>query len=186
MNNQQTGLIERVQSGDISAEAEIFETYLDRIHWKVSRSIDSDVANIEDVVGEAYLAVLEGLRNKSFDAEKWKSLEAYIHGVVKNKISDWFKKDKKERHLFATDRNLEKVSDFCKVAEIEESEKNERLRSAIKQLPELYGQILDLIYFQGKSIAEASIDLGLEPRRISERKHYALKLLRQALLKQKH
>jgi RNA polymerase sigma factor (sigma-70 family) len=46
-----------------------------------------------------------------------------------------------------------------------------------------YKEALELRYFKELSVPEISAQLGIPPRRVSERIHYALKLLRQAYQK---
>ncbi len=86
--------MQRTRSGDSTAENELFQKYKDPILWKICRRLQTDRENIKDLAGEIYVAILEGLRNASFQPDKWESLEAYIWGVTNNKIRDWLKSAK--------------------------------------------------------------------------------------------
>ena len=180
---EQLRLVKRIQSGDAIAEKELFLRYKDPIHWKVFRRIDTDVENIKDVVGEIHLAILQGLRKESFQPERWESLDAYVWGVANHKINDWFKKQKVERRIIVGDHPSDDIATSTEEYLLENQELANLLRTLIKSLPSKYKEALDLRYFQELSIQEISAQLGLPPRRVSERIHYALKLLREAFHK---
>ena len=61
---------------------------------------------------------------------------------------------------------------------LEDEERAGLVRACLQNLRPPYKEALELRYFKELSIAEMSAQLGLPPRRVSERIHYALKLLR--------
>jgi RNA polymerase sigma-70 factor (ECF subfamily) len=176
-------LVRRIQSGDATAESELFKKYKDPILWKICRHIKTDSENIKDLAGEIYLAILEGLRKPSFQPEKWETLEAYVWGVTNNKIRDWFKKEKRENKIFTDDPPSEEVAAASAEYLLENEELAALLRTCLKALKPKYKEALELRYFKELSMPEISALLGLPPRRVSERIHYALKRLRKAYQK---
>jgi len=182
---QHRQIVQRIQSGDAAAEKELFIKYKDAIHWKVCKHIKADAEHIKDVVGEVYLAMLQGLRSPNFEVEKWESLDAYIWGVTQNKIRDWFKRSKKERAVFNPLPPPEEVTSSTDEYLLELEEFQKQLRTLLKNLPPQYKEVLDLKFFQELSVQEISQQIGLPPRRVSERIHYALKLTRKAFEKGK-
>jgi len=186
-DRQQIHLVERIQAGDSSAENEFFTKYKDAIQWKVKRHIKTGDESIKDVVSDIYMAILEGLRKESFKPERWQSLEAFIWGVTQNKIWDWFKKNKVEAKIFSSDSPSEKKDESENVteAQLENKELRNLLRKALRQLKAESKEVLDLRYFQELSIQKISEKLAIPPRRVSERIHYALKLMRKACKKEK-
>jgi RNA polymerase sigma-70 factor (ECF subfamily) len=179
----QLRLVERIRTGDVIAEKELFLRYKNPIHWKVLRRIDTDVENIKDLVSEIFLAIIEGVRKTSFQPERWDSLDAYVWGITNHKINDWFKKKKVERRILDCDPPSEDIAASTEEYFLEKKELAEIARKLLKGLPAKYKEALDLRYFQELSIREISAQLGLAPRRVSERIHYALKLLRKAFHK---
>jgi RNA polymerase sigma-70 factor (ECF subfamily) len=173
-------LMERIQAGETAAENELFHEYQKPILWKICRSINTDPENVKDVASEVYLAILEGLRKPSFQPEKWVSLEAYIWGVTNNKIRDWFKKEKHENKIFADDPPSEEIASASEEYLLENEELGQLLRTCLQALEFKYKEALELRYFKEHSVAEISVQLGIPPRRVSERINYALKKLRQA------
>jgi RNA polymerase sigma-70 factor (ECF subfamily) len=180
MNDQQLRLVQRIQSGDAGAARELFSRYQKPILWKISRAIQTDTANLNDVAGEVYLALIESLRKESFRPEGWQSLDAFVWGVTNNKIRDWFKKQKRDRRVFENDPIAAQVVAAVEDYRLENEEITQILKTSLNRLKPRYREVLDLRYFKEMSIPEIGAQLGLPPRRVSERIHYALKLLRKA------
>jgi RNA polymerase sigma-70 factor (ECF subfamily) len=184
MNDKnQISLVQRIQSGDSNAETELFEKYKDPIRWKVYRQITVDIEQQKDIASDIYLAILEGIRNTTFQPERWISLEAFIWGVTNNKIKDWLKKNKSRIEVTRHDALPTKGEEDPD--EVGKEELRNILRALLKKLPPKYKEVLDLKYFQELSVAEISQKLEIEPRRISERINYALKLIRKECKKRK-
>ena len=178
-DDNQIRLVQRIQGGDGTAENELFERYQNPILWKICRQLKTDRENIADLASEIYLAILEGLRQATFQPEKWESLEAFIWGVTNNKIRDWFKKEKRDRKFFHAGPPSEEIAAATEEYFGENEELGRHLRTCLAALAAKYKEALELRYFQELSVAEISARLGLQPRRVSDRIHYALKLLRQ-------
>ncbi|MCI0690488.1 sigma-70 family RNA polymerase sigma factor [candidate division KSB1 bacterium] len=179
----QLRLVQRIQAGDATADQELFCRFKDPILWKICRHVKTDSENIKDLAGEIYVAILEGLRKQSFQPEKWETLEAYIWGVVNNKIRDWFKKEKRENKIFDGDPPSEEIAAASEEFWLENEELEKLLKTCLQALEFKYKEALELRYFKELSVPEISAQLGIPPRRVSERIHYALKLLRQAYQK---
>ncbi len=187
MDEQQFQLVERIQSGDSTAENELFIKYKGAIHWKVCRQIKTGNENIEDLTSEINIAILEGLRKDSFQPGNWPSLEVYIWGVTNNKIRDWFKKRKVENRLFSDESSPDNMSEGSRIEEsIENEELGNTLRDFLKQLDPKLKEVLDLRYFNELSVQQISEKLGIPARRVSERIHYALKRMHKTCKKEKN
>ncbi|MCG8605961.1 sigma-70 family RNA polymerase sigma factor [bacterium] len=180
MVERERDLVQRIQSGDTSAETELFAKYKDAILWKVCRHIKSDSEDIKDVVSEVYLAVLQGLRDPNFRPAKWASLDAYVWGVTNNKVRDWYGKRKKEMAIFSPNTLSVELVSYTDEYFLEKRELEKALRNLLNKLDSPYREALELRYLREFSIQEMSKKLGIPPRRVSERIHYALKLLRKA------
>jgi len=175
----QLRLVKHIQSGDTAAENALFHRYKDPILWKICRHLQTERENINDLASDVYVAILEGLRKTTFQPENWESLDAFIWGVTNNKIRDWLKKEKRERKIFHAELPSEDVAAATDEFLLENEERGRLLRSGLQALENKYKEALDLRYYQELSVAEIGAQLGLAPRRVSERIHYALKLLRQ-------
>ncbi len=181
MDADQLHLVQRIQAGEAAAETELFKRYQAPILWKICRHLKADRESVKDVASEVYLAILQGLRNANFQPERWESLEAYIWGVTNNKIRDWFKQANRN-HRFIEPQppagNIVAVAAEEFLAEKDELRR--RLQTCLQTVDSKYRTALELRYFRELTIPEMSAELGISPRRVSERIHYALKLLRKA------
>ncbi len=187
MNNEQKlQLVRRFHSGDPAAEKELFLVYKDPIYWKVSRHIKTDIAEIKDVVSEVYLAILQGLRKEGFDPDKWISIDAFIYGITNNKIRDWFKKKKTKDKYIQSDPLSEEISVDVDNSFIETDELKKIIKSFVDKLETKFRIVLTLRYYRELSIQEISKEIGIPPRRVSERINYALKLMRKECDKRKN
>ena len=184
-DDEQLRLVQRLQGGDTAAESELFIRYKNPILWKICRQVKTERDNINDLASEVYLAILEGLRQETFQPEKWASLDAYIWGVTNNKIRDWFKKEKRDRKIFARQPPSEEIAAAAEEFLFEQEDLGRLLRSCLQNLENKYKEALELRYYKELSVAEIGARLGLAPRRVSERLHYALKLLRQVYEKKR-
>lgn len=182
-DERQLRLVQRIQNGEAAAENELFHRYKDPILWKICRHVKTDAENIKDLAGEVYLAVLEGLRKQSFQPDRWETLEAYIWGVTNNKIRDWFKTERRRNKIFDGDPPPEEMVAASEEYLLENEELGELLKACLTSLDHKYKAALELRYFKELSVPEISAQLGMPPRRVSERIHYALKLLRKAYQK---
>ncbi|MFQ5629918.1 MAG: RNA polymerase sigma factor [bacterium] len=185
MGEEKRQLVARIQAGDTAAEHELFVKYKDTIFWKICRGLNCDIENIHDIAADAYLAILQGLRKRSFNPENWPSLEAFVWGVVNNKIRDWLKRSKKETRYFVNEPVSDDMASASEEYLLENKELRNILRTLLKNLDEKYKEALELRYFQELSVQEISKKIGIAPRRVSERLNYALKLMRNACRKSK-
>lgn len=173
-------LVQRIQAGEAAAETELFKRYQAPILWKICRHLKADRESVKDVASEVYFAILQGLRNTNFQPERWESLEAYIWGITNNKIRDWFKQANRDFRYFGSQPPADNIAAAAEEFLVEQDELRRHLHACLQILDIKYRTVLEMRYFREQTIAEMSADLGIPPRRVSERIHYALKLLRKA------
>lgn len=169
-------LVERIQDGETEAETELLTKYGPLIMRKVSFDLGAGNADWQDVAADAQLALLMSLRQGKFDVNRRTSLGSYIYGITINKIRDYFKKQKKRPLI--TESLPESIISATEAFDIEKREIQSQLRALLGKLKLKYKEVLYLRYYQELSITEISKKTNLPPKRISERIHYALKLLR--------
>ncbi len=169
-------LVEKIQAGDTDAEVELFQRYGPLISRKVSFDLGARNADLRDVAADVQLALLISLRHGKFDVNRGTSLGSYIYGITINKIRDYFK-TQKTRPLTA-DPLPECIVSAAEAYDLEKKEIRSRLRILLGKLKMKYKEVLYLRYYEGLSITEISQKIHLPPRRVSERIHYAIKLLR--------
>ena len=179
-------LVRRIRAGDQESEKELFKRFNAKIINLVSLNLGKSSQHWEDVVAETQFAVLVSLREGKYDPEKGVSLSSYIYGIAMNKIRDFYKFAKKET-MVSSETHVETLKiNIRENTELEQEELRQLLREAMNQLKRKYKEVLYLRYYEELSIGEISERLKLPPRRVSERIHYALKLLRKKCEKEKY
>jgi len=175
-------LAERIRTGDATAEQELFLRFGPRIAAKVKYQLSGRPGEQEDVTSEVYIAVLRSIRKGYFDPEKGITLGSYIYGVVRNKLKDYFKSEK--RKPATSSMAVEEIDiPYFQKLELEKEELRKVLRTLLDNLDPKYGEVLHLKFYEELTVAEISKKMGIEPRRVSERLHYALTLLRKSVKK---
>lgn len=164
-------LLTGIYKGDRRAEEELFVRYRPRILRAVRYSLGRE--DCEDLANEISMAALHNLRQGKFTGESL--LGTYIYGITKNMIASYLRGKKPE-----TVEVPEGYPDAAPTRE-EEMEKDERaemLKLAMEELKYKYKIVLYLHYYKGFSIAEVGRELNISPRKVSERKNYAIKKLK--------
>ena len=144
------------------------------VSFRVRRSLGSVTPDWEDVVNEIMTQVLEKVRRQEFRGES--SIGTFIYIITSRRIVDYIRnKTKVLRH----------VPDPGRIPEpdepLQEKERADMLARLIKQLKPKYRDVLKLYYYQEMSRVEVARKLGISPSKVSERIHYAQKLLRKKL-----
>ena len=166
-------LVARIHKGDKGAEAELLEKYWPRILKMTRYTLSKARTNCEDLANDISVAILENLRTGRF-AEK-SSLGTYIYGIAKNQIAGYLKGNKPE--LTDIPYDIPDVA-LTREDEMEKAQLDEALALALEKLEPKYKKVLYLHYFEGLSITETGEKMNMSPRRVSERKNYALKKLK--------
>lgn len=179
-------LVKRIQDGDYNAEKELFARFNARIINQVIRNLGKTDESWKDVVGEAYMAVLTSIRAGKFNSQQGSTLGSYIFGITMNKVRDFYKTAKDEIYVIS-DISPEFLSeDLEDERKLENQEMRNLLKDMMSKLKLKYQEVLYLRYYEDMSVTEISERIKLPPRRISERIHYALKLLRKKCENEKY
>lgn len=165
-----------ILNGNGKAQEELYLKYGPRILREVYYNLKGG-QDVEDLMGDIWEAVISSLRAGQFI--EGSSLGAYIFGITRNKISDYFKKRKRK-----IDEIPETYPDISMTAEdrIERDQLAQGLMNEIRKLGSKYKKIIFLYYYRSMSVSEISQRLNLPPSRVSEHKNYALRKLRKILV----
>lgn len=176
---QDKTLASKIAEGDSQAENELFQHFKERIQFLVRMRLKGKASkqDREDIISEIQEAVLLSLRKGGYDPTRGTSLEAYIGGIASNIVAQYFRRLKKEQEAeldewIQTNQNSENI-----LSNLLDAERNEKLRACLMRLKSKYREVLLLRIYEKKSIAEIGQELNVPPRRVSERIHYAFKLL---------
>ncbi len=158
-------------SGDLEKSILSFK---DVVSFRVRRALGSQTPDWEDVVDEVMTQVLEKVRRQEFRGES--SIGTFIYTVTTRRIVDYIRnKNKVLRHA------PDIVSETDPDQSLEQKERSELVVRLIRELKPKYQDVLNLYYYRELSREEVAERLGITPSQVSERLHYAQKLLRRKL-----
>ncbi len=179
-------LVQRIKDGDYNAEKELFARFDKRISKQIFRCLGQSNECWKDMVNEVHLGILTSLRAGKFNPQKGTTLGSYIYGITMNKVKEFFRSEKRglpTRKMVSADALTE---DFAGDFELENQDLKNFLRDVMIDLKLKYQEVLYLRYYDELSIAQIASQLQLPPKRVSERIHYALMILKKKCEKQKY
>jgi len=158
-------LVRKAQSGDKAAFVRLIEEN-QLTMYRTAKAILHQEADVEDAVQEAFLRLLTA-RPVFRDAEHEK---AWLIRTTLQRASDIRRK--------AEQRNIP-LEDITEPVAPESS--GGELRAAVRALPEMYGAVIHLHYYEGYSIREIGKLLGLPAATVGTRLARGRERLRQML-----
>jgi len=187
-NHDDIALAVRIASGDHDAENVLFSQLNEKIKFLVQTRLKKHVSKIdqEDIIVEIQEAVLQSLRDGKFDPERGKSLGAYVAGIASHTVGQYFRK--RAREPIRQEIDVVELQDRGEgfLTGLINDETRMKLLARLNKLKPKYRQVLHLRIYEDKSIEEIAHELNIEKRRVSERIHYAIKLLLKECKKDKY
>lgn len=174
-NSTDTFLLDLLKSGNMSAYEKVFSRYYStlcayaRLFIKSSDACENIVQELMLWIWENHseLHITDSLSRYLFTATRNRCLKHISHEMVERRVLD--EMHKKLHGQFES-------PDFYIVKELEE-----RIRTAVAQLPDSYRQAFELNRYEKKTYDEIAEMLGVSPKTIDYRIQQALKLLRASL-----
>lgn len=154
----------------------VIAQYRPVVSFRVRRALGGDIPDWEDVVNEILTQVLEKVRRGEFRGES--SLGTFIYTVTSRRIVDFIRQKTK---ILKSGPQPSAPPDPHE--SLEASERADLLVRHIRMLKPKYRDVLFLFYFQELPREEVAQKLGITPAKVSERLHYAQKLLRKKIKK---
>jgi RNA polymerase sigma-70 factor (ECF subfamily) len=152
-------LIQKLSKGDTAAIEELYNLYFDRIYSMVFNQVGRNHSSAEDVVQEAWLAVIKSSRKFKGQSQPC----TWLYGIVWHKIRDFQRLHYREMaRLIELSTPLDipelEVIDYEPLPQevIEREETRELVRKALFSLPNRYQQVLMLKYSENMSAKEIS------------------------------
>jgi RNA polymerase sigma-70 factor (ECF subfamily) len=164
-------LIERIADRDQLAMRTLFARYRVALYRWLLRLV-SDTATAEDLLSEVFLdvwrhaAVFEGRS----------SVSTWLLAIARNKAIS------ARRRRPDVELNEELTSTLADPADdpelmLEKKDRDEVLRRSVAQLSQGHAEIIDLVYYHGKSVNEVAEVMGLNAATVKTRMFYARKKL---------
>jgi RNA polymerase sigma-70 factor (ECF subfamily) len=172
---QDTQLIARIATGNRLAMRVLFARYNQRVFRFALRLLQSETL-AEDVVSEVFFDVWR----KAATFEGRAQVSTWLLGITRNKALD----ARKLRPTDGWDQEVaEAVEDPAANPEVEYQRKDTRavMRKCLAQLSPTHREIIDLVYYHGKSIDEVARITGAAQATVKTRMFYARKHLGELL-----
>lgn len=150
--------------------------YRSVVSFRVRRALGGDIPDWEDVVNEILTQVLEKVRRGEFRGES--SLGTFIYTVTSRRIVDFIRQKTKILKSGPEPAPLPDPQES-----LEARERADQLSRHIRLLKPKYRDVLFLFYFQELSREDVARRLRITPAKVSERLHYAQKLLKKKMKK---
>jgi RNA polymerase sigma-70 factor (ECF subfamily) len=159
-----------------SKDDSLVAQYRQVISFRVRKALGWNLPDWEDVVNEILTQVLQKVRSGEFRGES--SLGTFIYTITSRRIIDFIRQKSKVLRNGPEPAPLPDPQ-----TSIEQKERADQLAGLIQGLKPKYRDVLELFYFRELSREEVAQRLGITPAKVSERLHYAHKLLKKKIKK---
>jgi len=166
-------LVMRCQDGDRESLTELVHRWQPRLLCHAMRFTREHEA-AADVVQEAWLAIVRGIRNLDDPA----CFPPWAYRIVTNKCADWIRGRRRER-ASTVPLAAEPAARQSPAENAQEDVSD--VREAIKQLPPDQRAILSLCYIEELSIRNIAEALSLPAGTVKSRLHYARSRVKEAI-----
>lgn len=166
-------LVERVLEGDPSAERELYDAHVDRVHRLVYRLVgDADLA--QEFTQETFIRAFDRLHQFRGDA----AISTWLHAIAVSVTRNGLRKLNRHR---SRERDLEAASSIGRAPRHVEPDLKERLHRAIDGLPDGYRIVFVMHEVEGYTHEEIAAALDVAPGTSKARLSRARARLREEL-----
>lgn len=171
-------LLKRIRAGDKSAYVDLVTPYKERLLRK-AKSMLKDDDDAEDIVQDALISGYRSIGKFRADS----GIYTWLYRIVVNRAKDLLTKRKRNPETSITEQEYQFADErdgYEKKLEL--SEESKYLIDKIKQLDEVYRQVIELRYFEELSYAEIATILGCNEGTVKSRLFKAKELLKHMIL----
>ncbi|MEQ8295026.1 MAG: sigma-70 family RNA polymerase sigma factor [Nitratireductor sp.] len=166
-----TVLLSRIGAGDRAAMQALYARHAKRLYHYLLR-LTRDGPTAEDLVNDVFIDLWKG--GSKFEGRA--QVSTWLLAIARYKALSALRRRKKTVDSDAALENWEEPGDSPEVA-AQKTDKGKRLRACIEQLSAEHREVIDLIYYQEKSIREISDIVGIPEATVKTRMFYARKNL---------
>jgi len=168
-------LIERIAAGNGLAMQVLYLRHNTRV-FRFVRRFTNDAATAEDLVSEVFLDVWHKAR--AFQGRS--QVLTWLLAIARNKALDELRQRTAGPLDDETAARIEDPADTPEVA-MQKQDRAEALRRCLAQLSAPHREIIDLVYYHQRSVAEVAEIIGAPQATVKTRMFYARKRLTQLL-----
>jgi len=144
------------------------------ISFRVRKALGSATPDWEDVVDEILTQAIEKVKTGAFRGES--SVGTFLYTITTRRIIDHIRQKTKVLRHAPEPASLPDPHD-----ETENRERARQIAEIVNGLKPKFREVLYLYYFKDLSREEVARELGISPRRVSERVNYAIKLIKKSV-----
>ena len=158
----------------------VYTTVFPKVRLYILKN-NGNEARAKDVYQEAFIACWKNIKADKFSEEG--NVEAYLYTVAKNKWTDYLRSSEYKKTVVDENR-LEslKLVDDSKIDESFEDANRNAMQKALKQLGDNCKTLLNLFYFERKSMDEISQKMNLASASARNQKYRCMEKLRKLSL----
>jgi RNA polymerase sigma-70 factor (ECF subfamily) len=163
--------------GNVSKDLPLDEAilgYRNVISFRVRKALGSSTPDWEDVVNEILMQAIEKVKNGAFRGES--SVGTFLYTITSRRIIDHIRQKTKVLRHAPEPAPFPDPHD-----ETEGRERSLQIVKAVEKLKPKFRDVLYLYYYKELSREEVAQQLGISPRRVSERVNYAIKLIKKSV-----
>lgn len=165
---------QRFLNGDENGLNEIVELYANHLIFFINGFV-KDINLAEDIMEDTFMELI--VHKHRFREES--SFKTYLFKIGRNKALNFIKKNKKTVPI-ETD-----IEDTTKLEEqIIKSDQNKHVRQAMKEINEVYAQVIHLLYFESMSYEEIGKVLKKNNKQVKNLAYRARNSLKEVLEKE--
>ena len=147
-------LIGRIKVGNQDAFKELYQRYSDLLFAFILIQLDNDKEASSDIWQETWIIAIEKISDFSFKS----SVFTWLCAIAKNKISDYYRLNEKQRKINNEIKNYFDIDN--EEIDIVDENIQEDVLSVLANLKDEYRYILLSRYFESKSVEEISLAIG--------------------------
>ena len=168
-------LVARIAAGDQTAMRYLFARHQTSIYRWLLRIVRNE-ALAEDLLSEVFIEVWR--QAGAFEGRS--SVSTWLFAIARYKA---LSARRRRRDDPLDDKLVNSICDPSKDAEtmLQEKDRDEALVVALNKLSDEHREIIDLVYYHGKSVKEVAVITGLPPGTVKTRMFCARKKLAQAV-----
>ncbi|HYA49068.1 MAG TPA: sigma-70 family RNA polymerase sigma factor [Burkholderiales bacterium] len=144
------------------------------ISFRVRKALGSATPDWEDVVDEILTQAIEKVKSGAFRGES--SVGTFLYTITTRRIIDHIRQKTKVLRHAPEPAALPDPHD-----ETENRERAGQIAAVVNGLKPKFREVLYLYYYKELSREEVARELGISPRRVSERVNYAIKLIKKSV-----
>ncbi len=181
----QTGTRKVTLSGILQNNDLVLRSLYEGVFPKVRRFIlqnNGSEEQAKDTFQEAFIATWKNVKEGKFTEQKGTSVEAYLYTIAKNKWLDYLRSSKYKKTSYSNSAiNMERVEarEEDDPTETDDTQKEmDAMRQAFEKLGAHCKVLLNLFYFERKSMDEISLELKIVAASARNQKYRCMEKLR--------